>query len=181
MDPSPDPSPTRGGEQDRSTGSPPSLVGKGAGGLGPAHPDLAGFPVVIELDVAWGDMDSYAHVNNVIYFRYFESARIAYLGRVGWLRSMQESGLGPILASTQARYRKPVEYPDHLLVGARVTDVQPDRITIEHKLVSAKWGAVATEGQAVVVSYDYRGGRKVPVPDAVRAAIAELETKKAQE
>jgi acyl-CoA thioester hydrolase len=35
------------------------------------HPDLAQFPVIVELDVAWGDMDSYAHVNNVVYFRYF--------------------------------------------------------------------------------------------------------------
>jgi acyl-CoA thioester hydrolase len=39
--------------------------------------------VVTKLDVVWGEMDSYAHVNNVVYFRYFENARIAYLDRVG--------------------------------------------------------------------------------------------------
>lgn len=139
------------------------------------HPDLVGFPIVIELDVAWGDMDSYAHVNNVVYFRYFEGARIAYLERIGWLRSMQETGLGPIMASTQARYRKPLVYPDHVWVGARLTDLQPDRVTLEHRVVSAKWAATATEGQVVVVSFDYRNNRKVPIPDAIRAAIAKLE------
>ena len=138
------------------------------------HSDLALFPVVVEQDVAWGDMDSYAHVNNVVYFRYFENARIALLDRVGWMRSMQEAGLGPIAASTSARFRKPLTYPDHILVGARVTDVQPDRVTIEHRVVSTKWDAVATEGQVVVVSFDYRRGQKAPIPEAVRAAIAAL-------
>ncbi|HJZ57985.1 MAG TPA: thioesterase family protein [Gemmataceae bacterium] len=141
------------------------------------HPELAGFPVVIELDVAWGEMDAYAHVNNVVYFRYFESARIPYLDRIGWTRSKEETSLGPIVASIQARYRKPVAYPDHLWVGARLIDLQPDRITLEHKVVSAKWNAVATEGQVVVVSYDYRSARKAPIPDAIRAAILKLEGK----
>jgi acyl-CoA thioester hydrolase len=140
------------------------------------HDLIAGFPVVVELDVAWGDMDSYAHVNNVVYFRYFENARIALLGRVGWMRSMEETGLGPIAASTSARFRKPLSYPDHIWVGARVTDIQPDRITIEHRIVSARWDAVATEGQVVVVSFDYRRGQKAPIPEAIRAAIAGLGT-----
>ncbi len=139
------------------------------------HPELAGFPVVIDLDVAWGEMDSYAHVNNVVYFRYFENARIAYLDRVGWIASMRETGFGPILASTSARFRKPVTYPDHLQVGARVIDIQPDRVTFEFKLVSTKLNAVACEGQAVVVSYDYKTNAKAPIPDAIRKAVEDLE------
>ena len=139
------------------------------------HPELAAFPVVVEMDVAWGDMDAFAHVNNVVYFRYFENARIAYLDRVGWMRSREETGLGPIVASTSARYRKPLSYPDHLLVGVRAGELQSDRVTIEYRLVSARWDAVATDGQAVVVSFDYRQGRKAPIPGAVRAAIIELE------
>jgi acyl-CoA thioester hydrolase len=139
------------------------------------HPELARFPIVVELDVAWGEMDAYAHVNNVVYFRYFEHARIAYLDRIGWMASMREAGLGPIIASTQARYRKPLTYPDHLLVGARVGAIQADRVTFEYKLVSTWWNAVAAEGQAVVVSYDYRAGAKAPIPEAIRAAIEELE------
>jgi acyl-CoA thioester hydrolase len=142
------------------------------------HPELALFPVVVELDVAWGEMDAFAHVNNVVYFRYFENARIPYLDRIGWMRSMVETGLGPILASTSARFRRPVSYPDRLLVGARVADVQADRVTFEYRLVSTKLNAVAAEGQAVVVSYDYRSAHKAPVPDAIRAAIEELERRK---
>lgn len=139
------------------------------------HPELAAFPVVVELDVAWGEMDSYAHVNNVVYFRYFENARIVYLDRIGWMASKDAAGLGPIIASTSARFRKPVGYPDRVLVGARVSDVQADRVTFDYRLVSTKLNAVAAEGQAVVVSYDYRAGAKCPIPESVRRAIGELE------
>lgn len=139
------------------------------------HPDLSAFPVVVELDVAWGDMDAYAHVNNVVYFRYFEAARVPYLDRVGWMRSREETGLGPILASTSARYRRPVRYPDRLLVGIRAREVQTDRVTFEYRIVSRALGAVATDGQAVVVSYDYRRQAVAPIPEPVREAIERLE------
>jgi acyl-CoA thioester hydrolase len=139
------------------------------------QPDLTLFPVVVELDIAWGEMDSYGHVNNVVYFRYFENARIAYLDRIGWMASMLESGLGPIIASTQARFRKPLTYPDRLLVGARISEMHNERVTFEYRLVSTKLNAVAAEGEAVVVSYDYRANAKTPIPDPIRKAIEKLE------
>jgi acyl-CoA thioester hydrolase len=142
------------------------------------QPDLTLFPIVIELDVAWGEMDSYAHVNNVVYFRYFENARIVYLDRIGWMASMLQSGLGPIVASTQARFRRPISYPDRLLVGARIADIQSDRVTFEYRLISTKLNAVAAEGQAVVVSYDYRANAKAPIPGPIRKAIEDLENNK---
>ncbi len=139
------------------------------------HSELADFPVVVEVDVAWGDMDAFAHVNNVVYFRYFENARIPWLDRIGWMRSREESGLGPIIASTSARYRRPISYPDRLQVGVRAKELLVDRVVIEYRLVSEKWDAVAADGEAVVVSYDYRNGRKCAIPDPIRSAILELQ------
>jgi acyl-CoA thioester hydrolase len=137
--------------------------------------ELAGFPVVVEQDVAWGDMDAYQHVNNVVYLRYFENARIPWLERIGWMKLRDQSGLGPIIASTSARYRRPVSYPDRILIGVRASDVQTDRLTIEYRIVSVKLNALAADGQAVVVSYDYNAAKKCPIPESVRAAIQELE------
>jgi acyl-CoA thioester hydrolase len=139
-----------------------------------SHPQLVGFPVVIELDVAWAEMDSFAHVNNVVYFRYFENARVAYLTRVGWFDLMRD-GIGPILKSADAVFRKPVKYPDRLAVGARVVNVGADRVTFEHRVVSETWNDVAAEGEGVVVCYDYRGNRKAPLPEQLVAAIQALE------
>jgi acyl-CoA thioester hydrolase len=143
-----------------------------------SHPLLVGFPVVIELDVGWSDMDSFDHVSNLVYFRYFQDARLTYIERTGWLRMRREAGLGPILKSTSATYRKPLKFPDHVWVGVRASEVKEDRVTFEHKIVSRTWDALACEGIAVLVSYDYRAETKCPLPDVVRKAIEEMEALK---
>lgn len=136
---------------------------------------LAGYPVVVEQAVVWGDMDSYRHVNNVVYFRYFENARLEYFRRLDWAAFEKETGVGPILATTQARFRKPLTYPDVILIGARVKEIGRDRFTLEHRIVSRHLGAVATEGEGTIVTYDYARAAKVSVPDEVRRRIAALE------
>jgi len=138
-------------------------------------PQLIGFPVVIDLDVAWAEMDSFAHVNNVVYFRYFENARVAYLTRVGWFDLMRDASVGPILKSADAVFRKPVKYPDRLTVGARIINIESDRVTFEHRVISEAWNDVAAEGEGVVVCYDYRANRKTPLPEQLLAAIQALE------
>jgi acyl-CoA thioester hydrolase len=137
---------------------------------------LAGFPVVIELPVAWGEMDSYRHVNNVVYFRYFENARLEYFRRLDWFAFERACGIGPILAATRARFRKPLTYPDTISVAARVSALEDDRFIMEHLIVSHGQGVVTTEGQGTIVSFHYREHRKVPIPDEMRQRIQALET-----
>jgi acyl-CoA thioester hydrolase len=136
---------------------------------------LAGWPVVVEVAVAWAEMDYFRHVNHAVFFRYMEEARIAYLERIGFREVSDTQPMGPILASAHARYRHPVVYPDTLAVGARTPEVGEDRFTMEYRVVSRKTGEVAAEGGGVLVSYDYAAGRKVPLPAAIRDAIRALE------
>ncbi len=133
------------------------------------------FPVVIEVPVAWGEMDAMQHVNNIVYFRYVESVRMAYFERIGLLDLQRETGVGPILAWTSCRFRRPLTYPDTLSVGARVTKVDADRFTIETVIYSHKLAEVAAESEGIIVTFDYREQKKAPVPHATRQRIAELE------
>lgn len=136
---------------------------------------LDGFPVVVEFPVAWADMDYFRHVNNTVFFRFFESARIAYLERIGFADEVVQNGVGPILHSTHCRFRRPVTYPDTVLTGARAHEVQRDRFEMEYRVVSSREGAVAAEGGGIVVAFDYRSQRKAELPSEVREAIARLE------
>jgi acyl-CoA thioester hydrolase len=136
---------------------------------------LADFPVVVEQAVVWGEMDSYQHVNNVVYFRYFENVRLEYFRRLGWLEYEEETGVGPILAATQARFRRPLTYPDIISVGVRVSSMAEDRFTMDYRLVSHTLEEVATEGQGTVVTFHYKKGKKVPVPEELRRRIDRLE------
>lgn len=142
---------------------------------------LPDYPVVIQQPVAWGDMDAYRHVNNVVYLRYFENVRLEYLERLDWRGFEKETGVGPIVASINARFRRAVTYPDTLWVGARLITMQDDRFTLDHRIVSERLGDWTTEGQVVIVTYHYVESKKVPIPDELKRRIEELEGKRAYE
>ena len=101
-----------------------------------AHPLLDGFPVVARIPVQWGEMDAYGHVNNTVLFRYFETARIAFLDRCGFLETHERDKVGAILHSTDCRFRRALRYPDTVLVGGRALDVSTDRFTMGYRVVS---------------------------------------------
>jgi acyl-CoA thioester hydrolase len=139
---------------------------------------LAGFPIIVDVPVAWGEMDAFGHVNNIVFFRYFETARIAYLDAIDF---RGEQPVGPILASTHCRFRLPLEYPDTVRIGARATEVGADRFAMEYRIVSERLGDVAAEGGGTVVAYDYTARRKAELPTAVRQRIATVEGSVARE
>src|SRR5947209_20128640 len=116
-------------------------------------------------------MDSYCHVNNVVYFRYFENARLEYFRRLDWQTLEKETGVGPILAATQARFRKALTYPDTIWVTARAFSVEGDRFHLEHLIVSKRLGAVAAEGKGTIVTYHHGAGHKVALPQDLRRRI----------
>jgi acyl-CoA thioester hydrolase len=158
---------------------------------------LAGFPVVLSIPVLWGDMDPLNHVNNTRFFRWFESARVAYLNDAivlphdlgetaaeqaprgtsapGAVTRGLPPGVGPILAAIHCNYRRQVTYPDTIEVGARIVRLGNSSMTMQHHVVSHKHGKVAAEGESVVVMFDYRAQRPVRISAAVRAAIEAFE------
>jgi acyl-CoA thioester hydrolase len=136
---------------------------------------LKDYPVVIEFPVAWGEMDAMNHVNNIVYFRYFESARIAYFEKMDMMGYMTQTGIGPILATTSCKFRIPLSYPDTVLIGAKVVSVEEDRFVMHYLVVSQKHQKVAAEGDGVIVTFNYREGKKVTVPEVVRQKILDIE------
>ena len=137
---------------------------------------LAGFPVVLTQAVVWGEMDSYRHVNNVVYFRYFENARLEYFRRLDWFAYQDATGIGPILAATQARYRRALTYPDTIHIGVRLREMKEDRFVLDYRIVSEKLNDVATKGDGEIVAFHYLQGKKVALPDEIKARITALET-----
>ena len=132
------------------------------------------FPLALEIEVAWGDMDAFGHVNNTIYFRYFESTRIAYMRLV-------EEGLSspvqfhPVVASTRCDYLSPVVFPDTLTGRARVSKLGNSSFTMEYELESKVQSKVVAKGEATIVNIDLSTGRSQPIPAAFRERIESLE------
>ena len=129
----------------------------------------------LEVDVAWGDMDAFQHVNNVVYLRWFESARIHYFQHTGFIDHMQRTGVGPILAETRCLYRFPVTFPDRITVTVAVRDLADDRFVMDYRLYSARHERLVAEGHGTIVCYDFNAGTKAALPDAVREAMRSLD------
>ena len=133
------------------------------------------YPVEVRLRVRWGDMDAFQHVNNTVFFKWFEDARIAYFEASGVLGYRASTRVGPILAASSCRFRRPVTWPDHVRVGARVEDVQEDRFTMGYCAVSEATGEVVATGDGLVVCYDYDGEHKAPLPEPILEGIRRVE------
>jgi acyl-CoA thioester hydrolase len=137
--------------------------------------DLAAYPVVVEIPVAWGEMDAFGHLNHAVYFRYMETARIAYFERLAIPEFLRRDPLGPILGSISCRYRAPLTYPDRVSVGAKVTRVEADRFVMAYVIFSHSLGLLAAEGEGTLVCFDYRQNRKAPLPEKLKSRIDALE------
>lgn len=147
----------------------------------PEHPHshalLADFKIVVPVVVQWGDADMLGHVNNTVYFRWFETSRIQYFREIGLWAKTQVERIGPILASIKCDFLKQVTYPDTVRVGGRVTRIGNSSMTIEHKIYSEAQEAIVAQGESIIVAFDYAKNCTHPVPPPVREAVQRVEGK----
>ena len=136
---------------------------------------LGRYPVSVTIPVAWGDMDAFRHVNNVAFARWQETARVAYLGRLGLMERKDAEGVGPIVARLSIDYRRPLTYPDTVRVDATVTRIGNSSLTMAYRFTSQAQETLAATGEDVMVVVDYRTGKSTPVDAPLRARIAALE------
>jgi acyl-CoA thioester hydrolase len=132
---------------------------------------LKGYPVVVDTPIAWGEMDAFQHVNNVVYFRYFENARIVYFDKLHVMSLKEKTGIGPIMASQQCKYKMQLLYPDTISVGTRIVHVQETQFTMQYVIVSQKMKKVAAEGECLIAYFDYNQNKRAPIPDETRELI----------
>src|SRR5688500_10901936 len=139
--------------------------------------ELAAHPSFIPQNVEWGDQDAFGHVNNVRYFRWFESARIEYFRQAGLADSPTNRGIGPILASIKCDFKRQLRFPDSLLVSSSITSIGRSSLKMPHLVYSTVHQAIAAQGEDIIVMFDYTHQRSILAPEEVRAKLAALEGK----
>ncbi|HET7260494.1 MAG TPA: thioesterase family protein [Casimicrobiaceae bacterium] len=116
----------------------------------------------------WGDMDMLGHVNNTVYFRYMEQARIE------WIYAMMEGraydgGHGPVIVNASCTFREPLVYPGEVEVRMFLGDAGRSSIGSYYEL----WldGRCRADGAARIVWTDRATGRPVALPESVRTLV----------
>ncbi len=121
-----------------------------------------------ELPVRWGDMDAYGHVNNAVYLRYLEEARVQLLEKMDV--ELDPNGLAPVVISVGCTFFKPVVYPDTLRIDCYVKDPGRSSFMTHYEVFSATNPEQAvSEGYAKVVWIDHRTEKSVALPEHIRA------------
>lgn len=132
---------------------------------------LSDYPIVHIQPVAWGDMDAFGHVNNVLYYRYMESARIRYMDEL----NIFQHDVYTVVASNQCKYIRPVFYPDQLKIGARVEEMRNSALRMSYLLWSEQQQAIVALGEAVMVCVDKENMLKLPIPEIIRQKVTKIE------
>jgi acyl-CoA thioester hydrolase len=132
------------------------------------------YPIHTDISVAWADMDALQHVNNVVYLRYFEIARIDFLTKINLFDTINAKGTGPVISENSIRYKRPVTFPDTLTVSVDISDIKTDRFTMQYKVFSDAQQAITTTGYSTVVMFDFKTGQKAPITDPLLSALQQL-------
>ena len=121
------------------------------------------------IPVRWGDMDAYGHVNNTVYFRFMEQARVEWCEEVGV--EVRPGGLGPVIINASCTFLIPMTYPG--TVEVRTYAGHPGRSSVQTHVEMRIVGddQLYAEGAAKMVWMDTQTGKSAPIPDHVRASL----------
>lgn len=119
------------------------------------------------IPVRWGDMDAYGHVNNTVYFRYFEQARVEWIEQQG-SRVSPEEPVGAVIINASCTFYMPVNYPATVVV--KMYGGEPGRTSVMtwYELFVDGDERLYADGAAKTVWMDTRTGKSSPLPDTIR-------------
>ncbi|WP_420474239.1 acyl-CoA thioesterase [Noviherbaspirillum sp. ST9] len=126
------------------------------------------------MPIRWGDMDAMGHVNNTVYFRYMEQARIEWFTEAGC--DPDPNGEGPVIINARCTFIKQLKYPGEIEVKTFVASPGRSSFEMYHEIrLVDQPDVLSAEGGAKVVWVDFPSEKSAPLPDWVRALLPEPE------
>jgi acyl-CoA thioester hydrolase len=131
------------------------------------------FPVLRPQLTRWHDDDVYGHVNNVVYYSYFDTAVNGYLLEASGTDIRTLSAIG-IVAETACRYLRQIGFPDRLEVGLAVSRLGHSSVAYRLAVLREAENAPAAVGRFIHVYVDRDTRRPVAIPDVLRVVLEPL-------
>jgi acyl-CoA thioester hydrolase len=139
------------------------------------HPKV--LVLTAQIPIRWGDQDAFGHVNNTVYFRYMEQARVEWLELLGFdLHQIQDEA--PVIVNTSCTFLVPMVYPGMVECRMFIGELGRSSIPTYYELRIAGRDTLYAEGAAKMVWMNPASGKSMPLPAKVRACVnSVLETK----
>jgi acyl-CoA thioester hydrolase len=135
--------------------------------------DKEGFATELALRIDWSELDLFGHVNNVMYFKYLQSARVNYWDLVGLSNSFLEHKMGAMLLSSQCQFKKPLFYPGNIIIKTHLEFVKNTSFGLVHHIYNGNAEEVAS-GNDIIVFYNYNKHSKETIPGWLRNNLAKF-------
>ena len=128
---------------------------------------------VVPHEVTWQDVDGMGHVNNAVYFQYFEWARTKYWFTLHGTREIE--ALEFIVARAECDFRAELRLLDHIDICVRIGEMRNSSLDFQYEVRRREDGTVAATGMVVVVLYSWKNGHKLQIDDDFRKRIERFE------
>lgn len=133
----------------------------------------AEYPFFHSVPTRWADNDAFGHVNNVIYYSYFDTAVTWFLLRGGQIDA-SSSPLLTVVVETGCRFLREIAFPDRVTVGVRVAHIGTSSVRYEIAVFREDEDEASAEGHFVHVYVDRATRRPVPIPEESRRLLREI-------
>jgi acyl-CoA thioester hydrolase len=130
----------------------------------------SGYKYFADITTRWMDNDIYGHVNNVVYYSYFDSVANQYLIEQGGLDIYSAEIIGFVVASS-CEYKSPVAYPQKLEAGFRVNRLGNSSVEYGIGIFVQGQAEASAQGTFTHVFVDRNSDKSVPIPAQIRAAL----------
>ncbi|MBL4853611.1 MAG: acyl-CoA thioesterase [Robiginitomaculum sp.] len=141
------------------------------------HDTLAAYPYTLDIQTRWNDNDQYGHINNAVYYTYFDTLVNNFLIENGLL-VLGESEIIGLVVETQCQYLAPTSYPETIQAGLRVGKIGNSSARYEIGLFKESDSTLIAKGYFVHVYVNEKTRRPAPISDARRDILQALHTNK---
>ena len=125
-----------------------------------------------QIPIRWGDMDAYQHVNNTVYFRYMEQARVEYLENLGY--AIVPRGTAPVIINASCTFLVPLTYPGRVEVRMFLGAPGRSSVASSYEIRRCDDDTLYASGEARIVWTEVASGKSAPIPEGLRAALSDL-------
>ena len=137
--------------------------------------DMQGtYKTKLTLRIDWADLDLFGHVNNVMFFKYIQTARVNYCEQIGLTSLNDSSKLSFMVVSSQCQFKKPLLYPGEITLHTKVDWIKNTSLQLAYQLIDSKNNLVA-EAADVLVVYDHFKKTKVLISPELKSEIEKRE------
>src|ERR1700677_4772885 len=117
------------------------------------------FPVKLYLRLDWSEMDMYGHINNVMFFKFIQASRVGFWQKAGLTDGYYKDKTGLMLVSPGCKFRKPLFYPDNIVMEVRLEFIKTTSIGLHHRILNGK-GELSAEAHDVIVLFNFDTNEK---------------------